>query len=306
MNNDFDVIVYGTVCLDAIWRVERLPPPGGYMDIDDELKAIGGEAGNTAMALTHWGVHVALIGNALGDDEDGALLRRLLARDAPKLDTRFLTTSPEVHTPFCLCIATPDGYRTMYGLHFRDMRCPPLDTALARSARIFTMDPNAWDAGKQAAFVAADAGMEVIAMDYARDVVVNGIAGIVLTSTDHIGREASEDELAAFARQVCVTQDVTTILTRGEQGSLVAVKGSGGEIVRIPAYVAPAMVDSTGAGDLFRAGLIYGRLQGWELLRTIRFASAAAALNCGAMGGWRGVRSVEEITAFQTQAALHP
>ena len=67
----------------------------------------------------------------------------------------------------------------------------------------------------------------------------------------------------------------------------------------MPAYVAPAVVDSTGAGDVFRAGLIYGRLQSWDLERAIQFASAAAALNCGEMGGWCGVRSVEEIQEFQ-------
>src|SRR5262252_7654948 len=122
MSYAYDVIVYGTVCLDAIWRVDSLPPPGGYVRILEERKMIGGEAANTAMALTRWGARVALVGNALGDDEDGHLLRALFARDAPEIDLRFVRTMPEARTPFCLCIATADGHRTMFGRGFTEMQ----------------------------------------------------------------------------------------------------------------------------------------------------------------------------------------
>src|SRR5690242_16868994 len=108
MSYRYDVIVYGTVCLDAIWRVRQLPPPGGYVNIQEERKMVGGEAANTAIALARWGARVALVGNGLGDDEDGHLLRALFAAQTPELETRFLATSSEWHTPFCLCIATPD------------------------------------------------------------------------------------------------------------------------------------------------------------------------------------------------------
>ena len=62
------------------------------------------------------------------------------------------------------------------------------------------------------------------------------------------------------------------------------------------------MVDTTGAGDVFRAGLIYGELQSWDISRTVLFAAAAAALNCGAMGGWGGVGSVAEVETLVRSA----
>jgi sugar/nucleoside kinase (ribokinase family) len=295
-------VVYGTVALDAIWRVEALAPPGGWQPIQEERKMIGGEAANTAMALTRWGVRVALVGNALGDDADGALLRSLFARDAPTLDLRFIRTLPEAHTPYCVCIATPDGHRTMYGTGFSEMQCPELDLELAHSTRLFTMDPNAWNPGKRACLAAARCGMAVTAMDYSRDPEVNAVSNIILTSRDHLGLNRTLSELAATARNLRDLHSKTVIVTCGDHGCFVAeADRSGKPPLHVPAYTAPSIVDTTGAGDIFRAGLLYGQWQNWELEPTVRFACAAAALNCGAMGGWGGVQSIAEIEAFQRQ-----
>lgn len=305
MATDYEVIVYGAVCLDEIWRVEKLAPPGGYVETLEDRKMVGGEATNTAIALTRWGVQVALLGNELGEDADGELLRALFARDVPELDIRFLVTSVEANTPYCLCIATPDGHRTMYGRGFSAMRSTPLSPELARAARLFTMEPNAFEAGLEACRVAARAGIGIVPMDYSRVPEVNRVASLVVTSTDHIGLRP-EPELLTYAADLRDTYGPTAIITRGDRGCIVAERGGKpGAAFRIPAYVAPAVVDSTGAGDIFRAGLLYGERNGWDIERAVRFASAAAALNCGAMGGWGGVRSVEEIEAFQQTAPIH-
>jgi sulfofructose kinase len=66
-----------------------------------------------------------------------------------------------------------------------------------------------------------------------------------------------------------------------------------------PAYLVP-VVDTTGAGDIFHAGFIYGLLRGWSLDRQLDFACAAAALNCtasGARGGIQSVGAIEELIA---------
>lgn len=306
MSHEFDVLIYGTVCLDVLWRVAKLPPPGGYVDILEERREIGGEAANTAMALARWGVKVALVGNTLGDDEDGRLLRELFARDAPEIDLRFLGTSNAAFTPYCVCMATPDGQRTMFGYRFTEMQPPPLDPALAASARLFTVEPNAYEAGATACKVAADAGLFTLPMDYAKDPAINAIASMVVTSSEHVGRDLPGPELAAFAAQVRDTYGPATIVTWGEKGCFVAEQGQNDyPALHVPAYIAPEVIDTTGSGDIFRAGLLYGRLQEWDLLTTVRFASAAAALNCGAMGGWCGVRSLPETLAFQQTASTH-
>jgi sugar/nucleoside kinase (ribokinase family) len=55
------------------------------------------------------------------------------------------------------------------------------------------------------------------------------------------------------------------------------------------------VVDTTGAGDIFHAGFIYGLLQGWSLERQLDFSCAAAAMNCMANGARGGIKSVELI-----------
>jgi Sugar kinases, ribokinase family len=60
------------------------------------------------------------------------------------------------------------------------------------------------------------------------------------------------------------------------------------------------VADTTGAGDIFRAGFIYGLLNGWTLEEQLDFSCAAAALNCmsaGARGGIKTVGAVEELMA---------
>jgi sulfofructose kinase len=61
-----------------------------------------------------------------------------------------------------------------------------------------------------------------------------------------------------------------------------------------PAFRVP-VVDTTGAGDIFHAGFIYGLLQGWPLERQLDFACAAAALNCMASGARGGIQSRETV-----------
>jgi sugar/nucleoside kinase (ribokinase family) len=65
----------------------------------------------------------------------------------------------------------------------------------------------------------------------------------------------------------------------------------------MPAFTVEA-VDTTGAGDVFHAGYIYGLLQEWDLERVLRFASAMAALTCKKVGGRTGAPGLGEVVEF--------
>jgi len=87
-----------------------------------------------------------------------------------------------------------------------------------------------------------------------------------------------------------------TAATLGEDGVLA---WDGRQMLHRPAYRVP-VVDSTGAGDIFHAGFIYGLLQEWPLERQLDFSCAAAAVNCmfsGARGGIRTIETIENLMA---------
>lgn len=87
-------------------------------------------------------------------------------------------------------------------------------------------------------------------------------------------------------------------VTLGEKGAMALVDG---RIVYVEGFQIE-VVDTTGAGDVFHGGFIYGLLRDWDLLDILRFANAAAALKCRSLGGRKGIPTLEEIQAFLPRA----
>jgi len=89
--------------------------------------------------------------------------------------------------------------------------------------------------------------------------------------------------------------------TLGEDGVLA---WDGKQMVHSAAYRVP-VVDTTGAGDIFRAGFIYGLMQEWPLERQLDFSCAAAAMNCMAQGARGGIQSVDAIENLRSTVARY-
>ena len=105
---------------------------------------------------------------------------------------------------------------------------------------------------------------------------------------------ATGDPAAALERLLGFGARAVTV-TLGEQGSHTRIRG--GEQFHQPAFPAAA-VDTTGCGDVFHGGYLYGLLQGWEIRRTVRFAAACAALKTRALGGRTAIPSLAEVDSF--------
>jgi sugar/nucleoside kinase (ribokinase family) len=94
----------------------------------------------------------------------------------------------------------------------------------------------------------------------------------------------------------------TVCATMGEQGALA---WDGGRFLYAPAFKV-AVVDTTGAGDLFHAGFAYGLLHSWELQHILEFGCAAAGLNCKAHGARGGINPVRAIERLRTSRKTYP
>jgi len=281
--NPLPVVVFGTVALDRFVRVdasgEALSPP---------VELPGGEALNTARVLHDWGVPVALVGTCLGDDPEGDRLRALM--DQAGLSRLWVPDRPGAVTPYCEIQVFPDGERCMSGKGFAQAVAPPVPEVLFAARPVVAVDPNLGEAARETARRARAAGCPVVAMDFAHDPEIVACATVLQVSMEALrrwgGPTGSPEEVALALHQQGAP---AAIVTLGPDGGVVA---SAGGVWRYAAVRVPRAVDTTGAGDTFRAGLCYGLAHGWPLDKTITLAAKAAAQSCLALGGGVSVAPV--------------
>ena len=124
----------------------------------------------------------------------------------------------------------------------------------------------------------------------------------LIVSRDFPRRLMAEPDLSEALRQMQRRYGCRlTAATLGPDGVLA---WDGARLCHTSAYRVP-VVDTTGAGDVFHAGFIYGLLQGWPLERQLDFACAAAALNCSGLGARGGIEGVERIEALMATGSRY-
>jgi len=297
------ILVFGTICIDRIRRVEQLPVPGGYVEIKDERLLLGGEAANSSNALKIWGDDIRLIGNQIGDSLEASLLRDLLSgkdllpilvqnRSKAPRDT---DASPSV--PVCDIYVTPNGERTMFGKGFSTAQ-PEIspESIEFSSGDWFTADPNMSDASRRVAELAAKAGMRIYLMDFYRpnEGILPG--SFWQSSTDWAGFRNNVQRNVRWVSDWVEHHDCFTVLSDGPNGFVFG--GPDHPVRTYPPFPAPEVVDTTGAGDVFRAGMLHGLHRQWPLSDCLRFASAAGCLKCRALGATTDIPSSNEILNF--------
>lgn len=290
------ILVFGTICLDRVRFIPNFPKPGGYVEVTDDRVLLGGEAANTANALKTWGVDVRLEGNRLGAGPSGSLIRALLSE-------RGILPTVDAHetgdAPVCDIFITPDGERTMVGLGFSasdgSIDVSRIDFA---KGQWFTAEPNMSRTSREAFQRAYKAGMKLYLMDFFRDDEQIPPGSICQQGTDWVGERDNPNINIEWARNWSRTHECTTILTDGPNGF--AVSDPKGHAYWHDALAEPGLVavDSTGAGDLFRAGTLYGLDQGWPLEHSLLYGAAAGALICRAIGATVNVPTIAEIESL--------
>jgi sugar/nucleoside kinase (ribokinase family) len=285
------IVVFGTICLDRNRRVPVLLAPGEYTEVLEEVVVLGGEAANTAFTLQTWGRDIQLFGNALGFGAEAELLLRLLREKG--LPTEFMRegTSP---TPVCDIYVTPDGDRTMYGRGFGDMEAATvLDGMPVIEGEWFVAEPNMGELAREAARLAVAGGMKTYLMDYLHENEPIEPGSFWQSCADWTGTRGDVEATVKWTQEWVDRYGCFAVVTDGGRG---LVAGSPDRAVRAyPVFPCPTVVDSTGAGDAFRAGMVFGLDQGWSVSDCLRFGSAAGCLNCRTLGAITQVPSVEEI-----------
>lgn len=286
------IVVVGTVCVDRVSRISKWPERGGYADIESTRIFPGGEALNTAVGLVRLGADVVLVGSALAEDEEGDLVRNFMAREGLRAQC---ATHP-VRTPSCDVFVDDGGERTMLGNGFLDLAEYGLpDLPEAPAGTWVTVEPNLGPVAREVWREAARRGWRRYAMDFWRSDDPLAPGDWHQTSTDWVGFRGDREGLMAWL-ETQRSSGVSTVVTDGAHGLAILIPD---EPVRwVEAWPSVEPLDSTGAGDQFRAGMLWGLDSGMPVAEALRWGMACGALNCRSEGGCLGAATRSEVEAL--------
>jgi sugar/nucleoside kinase (ribokinase family) len=266
-----------------------------YTAMGATITASGGSTANTIAGIASFGGRTGFIGK-VRDDLLGAAFRHDITAVGAQFPTLPTTDGPA--TAVCLILVTPDAQRTMNTYLGACVELTPddVDEALIRSAGITHLEgylydpPLAQEAFHKAAAIAHAAGRKV-SLSLSDTFCVQRHRAEFLSLVDHHVDVlfANEHEVA----ELFETGDVATIVARLRQmtGLAAVTRGPGGSLIVTPEAVievaaAPvqSIVDTTGAGDLYAAGFLFGLTSGRPLAECGRLGSIAAGEVIGHVG----------------------
>jgi sugar/nucleoside kinase (ribokinase family) len=289
----------------------ELPEPGELVASEDFLLATGGCAANVSASLARLGVPSAVAG-CVGADLFGDFLERELR--GLGIDTRGLRRSTERGTSKTVIL--PVGGEDRRFVHTfganAEFVAGHVDRALLADCDVFYLGGylvlpavTATELAELFADARARGARTVL------DVVVPRGAAAALESVREVLPFVdffvpNEDEARALTGEADPHRQAARLLEAGT-GTVIVTRGTEGAVLRgaqeLLEVAAPrvASVDQSGAGDAFSAGLIAGLLAGWDVERTVRFASVVGASATTALGCTAGVCSRAEAEAFMEE-----
>jgi sugar/nucleoside kinase (ribokinase family) len=249
----------------------------------------GGSAGNTVAGVASLGLRAGFVGQLARDQ-----LGEIYAHDIHSLGIEFTTPlrSDVGATARSLILVTPDAQRTMNTFLGAAQRLGPdaVDTAQVAAARILYLEGYLWDpedprramvkaidaarsAGTKVAFTLSDSFVVDRHRANLWELFRKGSIDILFANEAEImslaEHESSEEAALAVAAIV-----PTVVVTRSEKGAFAL---SGGRRFFVPAEPIGALVDTTGAGDLFAAGYLAGEARGIGIDRSLKLGAICAA-----------------------------
>jgi sugar/nucleoside kinase (ribokinase family) len=300
-----DVAVVGELCVDLILSGDVTPRFGQAEKlVDDAVLTIGSSSAIFACAAARLGLRVAFYG-LVGDDVFGRFMVDSLA--ARGIDTAGIVVDPAIPTGITVhLVRGSDRAMLTYSGSIGALRAGQVDRVRMVQARHLHLGSyyllDALRPDVPALFAAAQAHGLTVSLDTNFDPREewNGQIEQVLAHVDWF--LPNETEARAIARAATwqaalehlAAQVPLVALKRGAEG---AVARRGADYAQAPAPRVD-VVDTTGAGDTFDAGLVYALLAGWELERALRFASVCGALSTRGAGGTAAQPSLAEALAF--------
>jgi sugar/nucleoside kinase (ribokinase family) len=302
-NSIFDVVGFGTNAVDYLIRVPHFPKFGSKIEVNEYSHGVGGEAASTMVGLSRLGLRTAYAGR-FGGDSEGSFGLRSLADEG--VDSGYTEIIPEARTQIAFIVIDElTGERTIMWQRDKRLAYTSQDAPVESAAicRVLHMTPHDASACIQMATVARENGV-IVSLDI--DNVFDGIdellplVDICIASEEFPKKLFGASDHKAALRQIANQYGCSvTGLTLGRAGSIILCEG---EFVETPGFDVPGgCVDTTGAGDAFRTGFLYGVLKGRTVEESSIMANAVAALKCRGLGARSSLPNTQELTEFLDQ-----
>ncbi|MGV8074853.1 MAG: carbohydrate kinase family protein [Syntrophobacteraceae bacterium] len=292
----FQVFGFGQCSLDHLGEVDAYPSPDTKCEFRELTVQGGGPVATALVALARWGVSCTFSG-MVGNDRFGDMIRASLDKEG--IDITGLLVRNGFDSQFAFIVAEPGmGRRTIFWR--RPTGSPPrpdeVDLELLRRSRVFHTDGLFAETSLALCRAARKAEIPIV-VDAGS--LREGMLDIAQASDYFIASEAFSKALVGTdgsphdtCRQLAELGPRVVGVTLGARGYIALAEG---RIIERPAYQVQA-VDTTGCGDVFHAGFIYGLLQEWGIDKSLDFAAWAAAGVSLKLGGRASIPALSDWT----------
>ena len=293
----FDIICFGNAAADFLAVFPRYPKLDERAMAKSFTQQGGGEAATAAVAISRLGARTSFMGK-VGDDQMGLFIRDGLKKEGIDL-SRLIVEKGKSSLFAFIAIDEKSGKRTIFwhrGTALIEAR--EIDKSFITSCSLLHLDHRNVEAATAAAGWAKKAGITVT-LDL--DLLNPELEKLVKKTSVVLGSETLSNHIsskpAKAAEEILKLGPKVAVLTFGDKGCLVKT--------REEEFFQPALkvkvVDTTGAGDVFRGAFAYGIFRKWPLRKTARFASVVASLKCTKVGGRTGIPTLKEVSVFVRQ-----
>ena len=297
---DFDAVGFGLNAVDHMIVVPEYPAFDSKIRFLEHQLSAGGQTATAMAALQRLGCRTAYAGR-FGADAEGRFGLQSLESEGVNLEFVEVVDGAANQIAFII-VDAQSGERTI--IWDRDQRlsyaADEAPVELASRGRVLHLDAHDPPACRAMARAAREAGT-IVSADI--DNIYEGLPellpliDILITSSEFPHRLTGiSDERTSLvelkARYGCALAGMTL----GARGALLYCDG---EFIESKAFAVPGGVrDTTGAGDAFRAGFLYGLLRGEDVGTSARIANAVAALKCRRLGARMALPSATELSEF--------
>lgn len=297
---DFDAVGFGLNAVDHLIVVPEYPAFDTKVRFTDYKKSAGGQTATAMVALQRLGLKTAYAGR-FGSDEAGEFGRRSLEEASVNLDYAETIEDATNQVAF-IVIDARSGERTIIWDRDERLSYSPeqAPVEIAGRGRVLHIDAHDPPACAVMARVARDKGA-IVTADI--DNIYEGLPellpliDVLITSAEFPHRLTGISDVHASLIETKARYGCSIVgATLGARGALIYVDG---QFIESPACEVPGGCrDTTGAGDAFHAGFIYGLLRNEDLQTCMRFGNAVAALKCRSLGGRAALPTLDELGQF--------